>query len=147
MIIGSNRSFLYAIKVNFSQELLSVYEKLIDFFYSKWFKIFYVDNLANFPIKEIEQALELLNVKRKPKDAVDFHSFMVNYKLWRTLNVKVPSEVSFPLPRMTMTILFINVFWNSTKGLSNTIILLLDSCEENLGICSPQSVAGCVAIL
>ena len=54
--------------------------------------------------------------------------------------MKVPSGISFPLPKMAMIIPFINAFWNSTKGPSDTMTLLLDSCKENLGIRSPQSV-------
>ena len=40
-----------------------------------------------------------------------------------------------------MIIPFLNAFWNVTKGPLDTMTKLLDTCEENLGIRSPQSVA------
>ena len=102
---------------------------------------FFVENLNDFPQEKIEEALAIHNVKRKKKNIVDLHSFMTNFKLWRCLNVKVTKGIRFLLPPMTMIIPFLNTFWNVTKGLSDTMTRLLDTCKENLGIRSPQSVA------
>ena len=141
LIVGSNRNFLFAVEVEFNDDLLSAYDMLIELFYKKWFHIFFVNNLADLPIEQIESALKIRNATKAAKDVVDRHSFITNYKLWRSLNVKIPSGISFPLPPMAMVIPFINAFWNSTKGPSDTMTRLLDSCEENLGIRTPQSVA------
>ena len=140
LIVGSNRNFLFAVMVEFDDDLLSSYDKLIKLFYKKWFHIFFVDDLQALPIETIKKALAIRNSTKAARDVVDLHSFVTNYKLWRSLNVKVAPGILFPLPPMAMVIPFINAFWNSTKGPSNTMTQLLDSCEENLGIHTPQSV-------
>ena len=141
MLIGKHNKFVVGILVSFPSELIDAYASMMHMFYEKWFKIFFVDDLSSFPQDKISEALEIRNAQKKKKDVVDLHSFMTNYKLWRCLNVTVTTGIRFPLPPMTMIIPYLNAFWNVTKGPSDTMTKLLDTCEENLGIRSPQSVA------
>ena len=141
LIVGTNKAILYAVRVKFSIQLLDAFEKIIEAFYEKWFHIFYEPNFKKFPFEKIEEALNKRNENKKKKNVVDVHSFRTNYILWRALNVDVPTSIRFPLPPIAMIIPFINSFWNSTKGPSDTMTKLLDNCEENLGIRSPQCIA------
>ena len=141
LLIGSDEDFFCCIKLKFSAQLLSAYETLLDMFYEQWFEKFYTKDFVDFPLDEINEALMLRNKKRKKRDHVSLHSFVTNYKLWRCLNIDVTAGIKFPLPPIAMIVPFVNSFWNSTKGPSDTMTKLLDSCEENLGIRSPQSVA------
>ena len=141
MLIGNHNKFCFAILVTFPPDLFAAYKVLMEVFFDKWFSIFFVEDLKDFSQETIEKALQIRNARKKKKDLVDLHSFMTNYKLWRSLNVKVTTGIRFPLPPMTMIIPFLNAFWNVTKGPSDTMTKLLDTCEENLGIRSPQSVA------
>ena len=141
MLIGNHNKFSFAIRVTFPSDLMRAYKVLMNTFFDKWFKIFFVEDLKDLPQGRIEKALEIRNRGKKKRDFVDLHSFMTNYKLWRSLNVNVTLGIRFPLPPMTMIIPFVNAFWNVTKGPSDTMTRLLDTCEENLGIRNPQSVA------
>ena len=141
LLVGTDKYFVFAVRVHFPLALLEAYNRLIDICYERWFGIFYLPEFNDFPLKKIKQALSFRNAAKPEKDRVDLHSFVTHFKLWRALNVEVPAGIKFPLPPIRMAIPFINAFWNSTKGPSDTMTMLLDSCEENLGIRSPQCVA------
>ena len=141
LIVGTGKQFRYVVRICFSQDLMNAYGRLVKKCFDSWFNPFYANSLDNFPFKRMEEALDIQNSSRKKKDAVDIHSFLTHLKLWRCLNVNVASHISFPLPPMRMVIPFMNAMWNASKGPSDTMTKLLDSCEENLGIRSPQSVA------
>lgn len=140
LLVGTNRALMFAVQVEFPLSLLASYKRLIDECWNRWFKGFYVPDIKDFPTERVMKALEVRNKKRK-RIKVDRHSFFTNYKLWRCLNVSVSAGIKFPLPPMSMIVPFVNSFWNSTKGPSDTMTKLMDSCEENLGIRAPQAVA------
>ena len=141
LIVGTDTSFVYGVQVKFPLALIHAYERLISKCYNKWIKPFYAQDFDQIPMQKIERALEIRNANKMKKDEVDIHSFVTNYKLWRCLNIDIPSGIKFPLPPMRMIIPYVNAFWNCTKGPSDTMTRLLDSCEENLGIRSPQTIA------
>ena len=141
LIVGMGNQFQFAVRVDFPGLLFEAYGRLIGMCFDKWFCPFYKEDLEDFPMEKIEEALQIRNSKRKKKDAVDMHSFVTHLKLWRALNIHVTQGIQFPLPQMRMIIPFINAVWNSTKGPSDTMTKLLDSCEENLGIRTPQCVS------
>ena len=89
MLVGNDSHFLFAIRIKFLQDLLIAYAKLVDVFYEKWFKIFYVGNCSDLPVEMIEKALDIRNQSKKECNFVDLHSFWTNYKLWRCLNINV----------------------------------------------------------
>ena len=142
LLIGNNEKFLYAIEVAFSAELLSAFERVTDYLFKNYFEFFYKPTLEDFPEEKVEAALELRNNSKHKKNAISLHSFWTNYKLWRSLNVVVDEQsIKFPLPPCSRIIPMQCSWWNSTKGPSDTTTRLLDSCEEQLGIRNPQTVA------
>ena len=139
-LIGNNSKLLFSIEVAFSGGLLSAYEEVVKYLY-KQFDFFYEKSLEDFPIKKIEQALILRNEKKKKKNAkISVHAFWTNFKLWRALNVHI-GRLKFPLPPCRRIIPIQHSWWNITKGPSDTTTKLLDNCEENLGVRTPQTIA------
>ena len=139
-LVGSKTKLLYVIEVEFPQPLLEAYghvtNKLFTWYYSFLYGTYEKDS---FPKKKVQEALEQVNLGRKKVDQVLWHSFTMNYRLWRALNVG--SLVRFPLPPCDRFLPCQNADWNLAKGPSNTLTKLFDDCKESVTICSPQTIA------
>ena len=142
LLIGNNVRLIYAIEVSFSDDLLMAYNQVTKFIFEKYFHFFYESSLDDFPVEKIEVSLELRNESKQKKNEIDMHSFWCNYQLWRALNVNVNEAIiRFPLPPCSRIIPIQCSWWNSTKGPSDTTTKLLDNCEEQLGVRTPQTIA------
>ena len=165
MLVGSNTDLMYAVDVDFDEELLEAYQVIMDYMYETFMKPFYECSVADLKDKldsRIEQAIEHI-------DDLDIHSFWTNYMVWRALNVDVNrSNIAFPLPPSARCIPFQNAYWNSMKGkcdgkrccvcyyfLSIVLILcccrfntgpsdtttkLIDAAEEHVGVRTPRGI-------
>ena len=71
---------------------------------------------------------------------VDINAFETNYGIWHRLNVDTQPDVHFPLPRCSRIIPYNNAYWNSTKSPSDTTTKNIDSCDEKLGVRTPQTL-------
>lgn len=140
MLIGDRDELMCVIQVHFSEALRQAYSNIVKYMLDTYFVKFYEES-ADLPMTEIESALEALNGSTG-KGIVDLHAFQTNYMLWRAFNVDVDKEaIKFPLLPCARLIPFQNADWNVMKGPSDTLTDLLDRCEEQVGIRTPQTVA------
>ena len=144
LLIGLEKSLLYAVEVVFPTHILEEYNHITKVLYERHFKIFYSKEFdaKSFPAESINRALDQLNKGRKVGDRVSWHAFTTNYRLWRAINVEVDERaIRFPLPPMDMFLPCQNAEWNVSKGPSDTLTKLFDSCEEVITVRSPQTVS------
>ncbi len=162
LLVGSKDSLMYGIDVAFEVELLQAYQKVIDYIYEQYAKMFYESTVEELmENKDITAALDAF-------DYLDEHSFWTSYMLWRALNVNVnPRNIWHPLPPCARCLPFQHAYWNILKGKlylwarcfasdcrltspqllssllgpSDTTTKLLDNCEEHLGIRTPRTIA------
>ena len=136
IIIGDNESLMYCVLVSFSDELLKAYHRIVGSIYKDVLYPFWGPK-KDFPFQSIEEALKSDSLK---KAKVDMESFMTTWDLWRALNVSIDHNTpKFPLPPCSRLIPYLNSFWNKAKHLSDTTTSLIDTCQEKLGVRTPQT--------
>ena len=139
-LVGSKTKLLYVIEVEFPQSLLEAYGHVTNELFTRYYSFLYgTYEKDSFPEEKVQEALEQVNLGRKKVDQVSWHSFTMNYRLWRALNVG--GSVRFPLPPCDRFLPCQNADWNLAKGPSDTLTKLFDDCEESVTIRSPQTIA------
>lgn len=140
LVVGSERQLLLGMLLDYPDALIQDFLSVVDWIYETSLHVFYdPTGLNNEETKaKIKDALESKSLKRA---AVDMASFETTYSIWHRLNVTVQADVHFPLPKCSRIIPYPNSNWNATKSPSDTTTKLIDSCDEKLGVRTPQTLA------
>jgi hypothetical protein len=118
--------------------LIAAFAKIVDWLYLEFLAPFYnPDGLDEATHQKVQ---EILSTKTMQKAKVDLNSFSTNYAIWRRLNVNPQPDIHFPLPKCARIIPYVNSYWNSTKGASDTITGLFDDNDEKLGVRTAQTI-------
>jgi hypothetical protein len=133
LLVGDNKKILCGFVVDFQEDLLRSWEKVVLFLYERGLKWAYE---SPFPEDLISKAVE---VDQLATLKLDLHSVKTTLGLWRAFNVEPASHIKFPLPKCDKIIPYPHSFWNTVKGGSDTITKLIDTVEEQLGVRTPSS--------
>jgi hypothetical protein len=138
MLIGNAKRLTSGILVDFDQELLDAWDKVISYIYLRALRWAYSldEGMDAFPEETIVACLASPRLKDMK---LDIDSFKTLYGLWWKLNVKVDAHIRLPLPKCDRILPYQHAFWNVVKGGSDTITKLIDFVEEKIGIRSPST--------
>jgi hypothetical protein len=139
-LLGIHRRLWLALVVEFLLSLFEAYIEVVEWIYEECLSMFYDPNgLGEEAISKIARCLETESMK---KAGVDLPSFRTNYGIWRRLHADLQPDIHFPLPRCSQIIPYVISNWNAmTSPLLDTTTKLLDSCDEHIGIRTPQALA------
>jgi len=118
LLVGrSDGVLLYGVVVDFDDELLESYNRILEHIYENGLEQFYQDDISKLPFKLIEEII-LGDDKLKQKYQMD--DFYTSFLTFRAL---IPSKykANFPIPPCEKGIPFEHSLWNGSKGGSDTV--------------------------
>ena len=137
LLVGkSDGRLLYGLVVQFEDELLESYGRILDHLYKNGLKQFYEDDTSKLPTKLIENII-LGDDKLKQKFQLD--DFFTSFLTFQAL-IPSKSKANFPIPPCEKGIPFEHSLWNGSKGGSDTVTRFTYNCQVVLPIRTPQTV-------
>jgi len=146
-IVGDGQgNVLYSLDLRFPEELTDAYGRIMKKIFEDGFKWAHQpgDEVPEIP-KVVMDAFASNELK---KVGMTVEALQDRLSLWRELNISKfgQEEVKYPLPKVVQFKSFTTAVWCASKGSGDGITYLDDSCQERIGIRTPNNIA-CARIL
>lgn len=139
LVVGTERRLLLGLVIAHPPSLIDALLSIVDWVHNEQGlkDLCRTDGLSEETKTAINDCLKSDKLKRA---CVDCDAFETNCDIWSRLNVDTQADIHFPLPRTSRIIPHNNAHWNSTKSPSDTATKNIDSCNEKLGVRTPQTL-------
>jgi hypothetical protein len=136
LLVGkSDGVLLYGVVVDFDDQLLENYSRILEYLYENGLQQFYQDDISKLPVKLIE---EIILGDDKLKQKYQMEDFYTSFLTCRAL-IPSKSKAKFPIPPCDKGIPFEHSLWNGSKGGSDTTTRFTYNCQVVLPIRTPQT--------
>eukprot|EP00536_Pseudo-nitzschia_multiseries_P009436 jgi/Psemu1/23175/gm1.23175_g len=121
IIIGDTGKIMFGVFVNYKDETIAVFWKVLEDIFDQTLKPFYASSIdeMDLPLEKIEQIIQSKELKLI---GLSVHSFQTAYFIWRKLHID--KHLLLPLPPCNHILPYNHSHWNNhQKGVSDTCLI------------------------